>query len=155
MSAAASSRFLRSAFLAVVVAALPLNAAGAASLLAKNFYLTGPNYDGVLPLCDDPSVSGQIASQFSHKESTYWNSSLQIQSWDRIGEIGYRPWGASYIPRRFCQARVLTSDGVQRSVSFSVREDLGLIGFSWGVEWCVSGTDRNLAYAPDCRQARP
>jgi hypothetical protein len=30
-----------------------------------------------------------------------------------------------------------------------------MIGASWGVEWCVVGLDRNWAYNPACRMARP
>jgi hypothetical protein len=30
-----------------------------------------------------------------------------------------------------------------------------MIGMSWGVEWCVAGTDRNWAYNPGCEMARP
>jgi hypothetical protein len=40
-----------------------------------------------------------------------------------------------------------------------VRESLGIIGATWGVEFCVHGLDRNLAYAyageQTCREARP
>lgn len=129
--------------------------AGAASLLEKNFWLSGPNYSGIIPYCEDPSVSGEIADRFASKESEYWHSSLTIQTFDRVREIAYRPWGAGFIPRRFCLARARTSDGVYRQVSYSIREDLGSIGASWGVEWCVQGTDRNLAYAPNCKMARP
>ena len=30
-----------------------------------------------------------------------------------------------------------------------------MIGSSWGVEWCVVGLDRNWAYNPACKMARP
>jgi hypothetical protein len=30
-----------------------------------------------------------------------------------------------------------------------------MIGMKWGVEWCVVGVDRNWAYNPQCRMARP
>jgi len=30
-----------------------------------------------------------------------------------------------------------------------------MIGWGWGVEWCVVGLDRNLAYAPSCSVLRP
>jgi hypothetical protein len=26
---------------------------------------------------------------------------------------------------------------------------------TWGVEWCVVGLDRNMAYNPNCQMARP
>lgn len=142
----------------LALAALGLAAATpakAASLLEKNFWLSGPNYDAVLPLCDDPAVSDKIAARFARKESNYWGSTLTLDHFDRYREIAWRPWGKSFIPRRFCVARVLTSDGRYRSVSYAIGEDLGIIGATWGVEWCVSGLDRNLAYAPACKMARP
>lgn len=131
--------------------------ASAASWLEKNFYLSGPNYDGAprIPYCDDPAVISRIAGKFASKEAHYWGSPLTIERVDRYREIAYRPWGASYIPRRYCRARVWTSDRRRRVVTYSIGEDLGVIGASWGVEWCVSGLDRNLAYAPSCRMAAP
>jgi hypothetical protein len=129
--------------------------ASAASWLEKNFWLSGPNYDGVLPRCDDKAVSDRIVSRFARKEWGYWNSSLTIEQIDRHREIAYSPWGPSYIPRRFCTARVLTSDHHYRRVSYSIGEDTGWLGVTWGVNWCVDGTDYNLAYAPACKMARP
>ncbi|MDQ0473706.1 hypothetical protein [Labrys wisconsinensis] len=140
---------------ALMLAVLAATPAGAASLLEKNFWLSGPNYDGDLPACHDPGVADKIVSRFATKESEYWHSSLTIQLFDRQREIAYRPWGASYIPRRFCTARVMTSDGRYRRVSYAIGEDLGIIGATWGVEWCVAGLDRNLAYAPACKMAQP
>jgi len=140
---------------AAALLALSVMPASAASLLEKNFWLSGPNYTGILPLCDDPAVSGRIVDRFASRESGYWNSSLTIQHVDRYHQLAFSPWGASFIPRRFCTARVLTSDGRYRRVSYSIGEDLGWLGATWGVEWCVDGTDRNLAFAPNCKMARP
>jgi hypothetical protein len=113
-------------------------------------------WTGVIPACDDPAVLAKVSSRFAGKEAEYWNSSLTITAYDRIHTIAYRPWGASYIPRRFCAARAFLSDGLPpRPVYYSVREDLGIIGATWGVQFCVVGLDRNLAYAPECQAARP
>jgi len=30
-----------------------------------------------------------------------------------------------------------------------------MIGQTYGVEWCVVGLDRNWAYSPSCKMARP
>jgi hypothetical protein len=30
-----------------------------------------------------------------------------------------------------------------------------MIGAIWGVEWCIVGLDRNWAYNPACKMARP
>jgi hypothetical protein len=50
---------------------------------------------------------------------------------------------------------VLVSDGRWREVHYSIIEDGAMIGWHWGVEWCVVGIDRNWAYNPQCRMARP
>ena len=83
-------------------------------------------YSGVVPACDDPGVLGQISDRFAQKESEYWNSSLQIGSYDRVREIGFRANGLSYIPRRYCIARALDSNGKSRTVIYDIGEGLGM-----------------------------
>ena len=70
-------------------------------------------------------------------------------------EIAFSPWAEGTIPRRFCSALALVSDGRKHAVYYSIGEDTGMIGSSWGVEWCVVGLDRNWAYNPRCKMARP
>ncbi len=108
-----------------------------------------------LPGCDDASVLGKISSAFARKEGRFWNSSAEIQWFEKIRDVAWRPWGYDMIPRRFCTAVAILSDGRKHRVDYSVRENLGFIGMTWGVEWCVAGYDRNRAYAPSCRAARP
>jgi hypothetical protein len=128
-------------------------AAQAANYLEMNFYLSGPRYDGNLPPCE--SALGKISSNFADKESTFWNSTLQITGYDRVREIAFRPWQSDNIPRRYCAATAMISDGKPRPVYFSIIEDGGFAGFSNGVEFCVVGLDRNWAYNPACKAARP
>ena len=104
--------------LIVVACAAP---AAAASWFEQNFYLSGPRYDAVVPLCHDPAVLGQISSKFSEKESVHWNSSLQIVGVDRIREIAWRPWAAQTIPRRFCTGIAHVSDGTRQVGPVSLR----------------------------------
>lgn len=113
------------------------------------------SYEGELPPCDDPGVLSRITDRFGQKESEYWNSSLEIVTYDKVKSIGVRPWGLDHIPRTFCIARARLNDNSIHEVSYSIAEDLGIIGFGYGVEWCVGGLDRNYAYAPDCKMARP
>ncbi len=131
--------------------------ANAASWLELNFGLSGPRYDALVPLCDDRGVLIQIHSKFSHKETEYWDSNLEILGIDRIREVAFRPWrGAPQaIPRRFCNGVAHTSDGVSHAIHYSILETSGWLGVGWGVEWCVVGLDRNWAYNPACRMARP
>ena len=127
--------------------------AGAANWLEMNFYMSGPRYDGVLPECE--AALDTVASRFALKEGRFWNSSLQILSFEKVRQIAYRPWAYGTIPRRFCSATAMVSDGRKHKVSYSIGEDTGFIGATWGVEWCVDGLDRNWAYNPRCKMARP
>ena len=49
----------------------------------------------------------------------------------------------------------MLNDGKMRTVHYSIAEDAGFAGFGQGVEWCVTGLDRNWAYNPGCRAAKP
>jgi hypothetical protein len=66
-----------------------------------------------------------------------------------------RSWAAQSIPRRFCSGTALVSDGVKHPIYYSIAEDTGFVGVGWDVEFCVVGFDRNFAYGPNCRAARP
>jgi hypothetical protein len=137
----------------VIALAVSPQAAQAANPLELNFGLFGPNYEGRVAPCE--SALSTISSQFQEKESTFWNSALTITGYGRIHETAFRPWQSDNIPRRFCSADVMLSDGKMRSVHYSIVEDGGFAGFGQGVEWCVTGLDRNWAYSPNCRAARP
>jgi hypothetical protein len=128
-------------------------AAEAANPLELNFWLSGPRYDGRVANCE--AALPTITSQFQEKESTFWNSALQITAYGRIHETAFRPWQSDNIPRRYCSADVMLNDGKRRIVHYSIIEDGGFASFGQGVEWCVTGLDRNWAYNPRCTSARP
>ncbi len=148
-------RTLKAALASVLIAMACSAPAKAANWFEKNGYLIGPRFDSQLPSCDDSSALSTIRSRFATKENRFWNSDLQITNFDQIKEVAYRPWTDGTIPRRFCSGRVQTSDGQWRTVRYSIVEDGGMIGASWGVQWCVVGADRNWAYNPDCKAAGP
>jgi hypothetical protein len=128
-------------------------AAEAANPLELNFWLSGPRYDGRVANCE--AALPTITSQFQEKESTFWNSALQITAYGRIHETAFRPWQSDNIPRRYCSADAMISDGKLRTVHYSIIEDGGFASFGQGVEWCVIGLDRDWAYNPACKAARP
>jgi hypothetical protein len=142
---------LGGAFLLAAVAA----PASAADPFEKNFWMSGPRYDGALPPCEHTYVLERIQERFAAKEYRFWNSDLTIVGFQAIRETAFRPWAAQTIPRRYCSAIAVTSDGEHRALHYSIAEDMGMIGASWGVEWCVAGTDRNWAYNPGCAMAQP
>ena len=127
--------------------------AEAANPLELNFWLSGPRYDGRVKVCE--KVLGTITAQFQEKESRSWNSTLQITGYDRVHETAFRPWQSDNIPRRYCSADAMLNDGKSRVVHYSIIEDGGFAGYGQGVEWCVVGLDRDWAYNPRCRSARP
>jgi len=143
------------AWVVLVAAALLAHEARAAGALEKNFWLEGPRYDAVVPACDDPAALSEIAARFRSKERRFWNSELEIVGIDQVRETAFRPWDRDLIPRRFCSGRARISDGRAHPVYYAIEEDTGTIGASWGVQWCVVGYDRNWAYNPACRMARP
>jgi hypothetical protein len=138
------------ALMTVVCAASPANAA---NFLEKGFWLEGPRYDSNVPPCD--AMLDQITSNFAEKEGKFWNSSLYITGFTNVREIAFRPWESGNIPRRFCTAQVAISDGKIRTMNFSIIEDGGFASIGPGVEFCIVGLDRNWAFNPACRMARP
>ncbi|MCC5978233.1 MAG: hypothetical protein JJU21_09240 [Salinarimonas sp.] len=114
-------------------------------------------WGGELPACDDRLVLSRIASRFDSRESRFWQSGIRLTEISEPRETAMRPWGDSYIPRRFCQAQaVLTSEaGTRHSrVDYIIVEGRGIIGY-WGVEWCVADLVRHQHAGPDCRAFRP
>ena len=113
-------------------------------------------FAGVLPACNDPAVLNAISTRFADRESAYWDSGLTIAAFDQIAETGFRAAGVDFIPRRFCIGRALFPGGGVRKLAYAIMEDMGWLGVTgFGVEWCVEGLDRNLAYGDSCRAARP
>ena len=149
---------LRNPYLGMALgAALGLLAFGqtaqAANPLELNFWLSGPKYDGRVAPCQ--AALNTISSEFHERESTYWNSALVITGFANIRETAFRPWQSDNIPRRYCSSEAMFSDGRTRQVHYSIIEDGGFAGNNQGVEWCVTGLDRNWAGNPRCRGGRP
>lgn len=144
---------------ALLGSALFAQPASAASWLEMNFgLLTGPGYSGNVPGCEWGLY--KIPRRFAMKERRFWGSDANIDDFSELREIAFRPWGDKHIPRRYCEAKALVSSveygkQVWTKVYYSIGEDMGFAGSMWGVTWCVVGMDRNLSYAPDCKQARP
>ncbi|MBA4788183.1 MAG: hypothetical protein H2042_00645 [Rhizobiales bacterium] len=138
-----------------VTAAAAVAPASAANILLDNFWLPNDSYSGNLPACTEPLALGTISMRFAETERMYWNAALNISTYQNVREVAYRPWGEGFQPRRFCAATVTLSDATRHPIWYSIIEDSSFQGYTWGVEWCIDGLDRNLAYAPNCRMARP
>jgi hypothetical protein len=132
-----------------------ITAAQSAAWWEKNFWMTGPRYENNVPMCHEHGPLDRIMARFNTKENRFWNSSLELVGFENIREVAWEPWISGTIPRRFCAASVLVSDGKRHLIYYSIAEDAGILGASFGVDWCVVGLDRNWAYNPQCKMARP
>jgi hypothetical protein len=141
--------------IALALSALSSSPSGAANWFEKNFWLSGPRYDRVLPACDYPAALDRIIANFHTKEFRFWNSELRIVGVENIQELDFLPWTAQAIPRRFCRGIAVINDGGRHTIYYSIAEDTGMIGMDWGVNFCVAGLDRNWAYNPGCRAGGP
>src|SRR6202142_1439232 len=146
-------RCIRVLAAAILIGLGALVPAQAANWLEMNFYLGGQNYDGMLPPCE--AALGKISARFAEKERWFWHSNLEILDFERVRETGFRPWAEGTIPRRFGTAVATVSDGLKHRVNYWIGEATGMIGMTWGVEWCVVGLDRNWAYNPARKMAGP
>jgi hypothetical protein len=151
------TRFGRTAcaVLALAFSTVSFTQPRAASWLEKNFWLSGPRYDRVIPTCDNSQALDRIIANFRTKEYRFWNSELRIIGIEDIRESAELPWGAQSIPRRFCSGTALINDGARHPIYYSIAESTGMIGMDWGVNFCVTGLDRDWAYNPGCRSAKP
>ena len=139
----------------LAVCVLAMSQARAASWLEENFWLSGPRYDRAVPACDYRPALDRIISNFRTKEFGFWNSQLRIVGIENIRETASQPWAAQSIPRRYCAGTAVINDGAKHAMFYSIAEDTGIIGMDWGVNFCVTGLDRNWAYNPLCRSAQP
>ncbi len=141
--------------LGLVFSVISLSQPRAANWFEKNFWLPGPEYFRDMPACDFRPALDRIIGNFLTKETRFWNSELKIVGIENIRETAVLAWAAQSIPRRFCSGTALMNDGVRHPIYYSIGEDTGMIGMDFGVNFCVVGLDRNWAYGPACRAARP
>jgi hypothetical protein len=141
--------------LGLVLSVISLSQPRAANWFEKNFWLPGPEYFRDMPACDFRPALDRIIGNFLSKETRFWNSELKIVGIENIRETAVLAWAAQSIPRRFCSGTALMNDGVRHPIYYSIGEDTGMIGMDFGVNFCVVGLDRNWAYGPACRAARP
>jgi hypothetical protein len=146
---------IASVALALALSVVTLSRPQAASFFELNFWLSGPRYDRVMPACDYSGALDRIIGEFHSKEARFWNSELRIVGFDNIRETAVMSWAAQSIPRRFCRGTAVINDGARHAIYYSIAEDTGTIGAGFGVNYCVVGLDRNMAYGPDCRAAQP
>ncbi|MCX5511923.1 hypothetical protein C3941_07605 [Kaistia algarum] len=108
---------------------------------------------GSVPLCDQNSVLGNVASRYRSVQADLWQTGLAIASVGRINETAFEP--GELLDRRFCHAKVELSNGRPADVFYLIEERQGFASIGWGVEFCVPGQDPWRVYDGGCRTLRP
>jgi hypothetical protein len=142
----------RCAAVAAVVLSLSAGAAYAGPFPAESRTIP---YSGDLPPCEDSWTLQEIARAFNYSRYWYSNERLELSQFETVKEIGFRTTGREFIPRRYCVARALFSDGRKREVKYNLIERGGFVGLGNGLEWCVVGEDPFHVFSPACRAAGP
>ena len=128
----------------------------AANWFELNFGLSGPRYDAARAAVRRPrrARADLTPSSPTRKASSGIRTSKSSASIASARSRSVRG------PRRRSRAgsaaasRASPTARAGRSTTRSTRTRSWL-GVGWGVEWCVVGLDRNWAYNPACRMARP
>ena len=81
-----ASRGLKGLAAAVVLSFAALAPAQAASLLEKNFWLEGPQYDGALPACE--AALSRISDQFADTQHHFWANNVAIVGYEHVSVNG-------------------------------------------------------------------
>lgn len=105
------------------------------------------------PSCEQ--VTGTVSSRFAQNMRSFLGSDLSIAGFGIISETRLEPRdGTHRVERRYCQAKVTTSDGQHRQLWFLIESDWGYAGLGSSVEFCVSGLDPWHVYGAHCRSLR-
>ena len=109
---------------------------------------------GGLPDCGNTKVLSKIVHRFNKADHSLWLTGVDIEQISGSHERAYNIYADSQIDRRYCRAQAHMSDGKFRRVNFVIERWMGLAGFSWGVEYCLKGSDNWHAYDGWCRVLR-
>lgn len=136
-------------FLATAIAGAALSGAAPASAdLYGGYGLTS------FPGCDAPVVIAKIHEKFAWSEWRHGYRGVDLVAVERIAERRVEYFGERPIPRRYCHARALLSNGRKVSMPYLIEEGMWVAGTRWNVEFCAAGHDRWHVYGGSCRVLR-
>lgn len=101
------------------------------------------------PQCDDPKVLGKVIEKFNWAEVNTWHRGFTVADLvsphERMTQSGYE------IPRRYCRAQALLSNGKHRRMLYLIEGGQGLAGTGFNVEFCLQNRDEWRVYNGACR----
>ena len=110
------------------------------------------------PLCDEPAMLKKIVKRFAHQaRHVHHRDNLGIVDFTGIHQHRYLAQDvhrARPIPRRYCHATAILSDGRGHKIWYLIEGGAGFASIGANVEFCVSGFDRWNVYNSHCRVLR-
>jgi hypothetical protein len=138
--------FLISVFLATAIA--PANAADPGSGSAA------ANARADVRACADARMLARITKRFAWAERNTWQRGYQIAAIEHP-RLRYTVFsGPSMIRHRHCRASALMTNGVRRTVFYTVSAGMGFASIGHGVDFCLAGLDPWRVHGAACRSLR-
>lgn len=105
------------------------------------------------PSCEQ--VTGTVSSRFAQNMRGFLGLDLSIAEFGFIHQSRLEPRDETHpVERRYCQAKVTTTDGERRRLWYVVEDNWGYAGLGSSVEFCMSGLDPWHVYGAHCKSLR-
>lgn len=131
--------FAALAFASVSTGLIPLTASSARAEIA----------------CESSSVLWSVSRKFHTYDRNVIKSGLRIeQLYDAHAVPSTNHIRETLIPRQYCKARAMMSDGRDRTVWYVIEYGQGFAGVSYRVDSCIPGLDPWHVYGADCFTVR-
>ncbi|MFD0915660.1 hypothetical protein ACFQ14_04510 [Pseudahrensia aquimaris] len=103
------------------------------------------------PHCDDPKVLKQIVEKFNWAEDNTWHRGFVLDGLEHTRERQVHDSDHTAIPRRYCRAHALLSNGKHPTMLYLIEGGQGFAGTGFNVEFCINGLDPWRVYDGSCR----
>lgn len=134
-----------------VLVATVLAALGITSLCAA----AAPPYVPRTPACKEGSIVRSVVGRFGAYTPGVVGYRIAIRNISHIRqsrlELRSQYWP---VERRYCHARVVTSDGKPRDLWYLIESTFGFASIGSSVSFCVSGLDPWYVNGANCRSVR-
>lgn len=105
------------------------------------------------PSCEQ--VTGTVSGRFAQNMRGFLDMNLSIADFGIISESRLEPRdGTHRVERRYCHAKVTTTDGESRQLWYVIESTWGFAGLGSSVEFCASGLDPWHVYGAHCKSLR-
>lgn len=105
------------------------------------------------PSCEQ--VASTVSGRFAQNMRGFLDLDLSIADFGIIHESRFEPRDDTHrVERRYCQAKVTTTDGERRQLWYLIESSWGYAGLGSSVEFCVTGLDPWHVYGAHCKSLR-